>query len=75
MEYMSSEILYLQGVSCDFYNKVIPRAISNKAYQISINCHKEFEKFYVFAKNRVYSVSFSDVFKKGKMLKWSGKKI
>jgi hypothetical protein len=40
-----------------------------------LHCDKPFEKFYVFAKNRVYSVSFTDIVNKGKNLKWSGKKI
>jgi hypothetical protein len=40
-----------------------------------MHTHKDFEKFYVFAKNRVYYVSFKDIINNGKNLKWSGKKI
>ena len=75
-KYVDDDILKYQVISSDFYSKVIPKAFKiDKTYGINMHTHKDFEKFYVYAKNRVYSVSFVDIITNGNNLKWSGKKI
>ena len=49
--------------------------MQRKVVTISLNTHAKVEKFYQYAKNRVYSVSFQDILRKGKLVSWSGKKV